>query len=102
MGKSKIIYGGNVLIDLTADTIEAGKVLLGYKFHGPDGEIHTGSCTFDLDTSGATVKASEILIGKTAGARGTMITGEMPHNCSFASPLPPFPPGLSHAGSPGF
>lgn len=59
MGKSKIIYGGTVLIDLTADTIADGKVLLGYKFHGPDGEIHTGSCTFDLDTSGATVKASE-------------------------------------------
>ena len=68
MGKNKIIYGGQVLIDLTADTVEPGKVLLGYKYHGPDGEVHSGSCTFDLDTSGATVKASEILIGKTAGA----------------------------------
>ena len=87
MGKSKIIYGGNVLIDLTADTIEDGKVLLGYKFHGPDGELHTGSCTFDLDTSGATVKASEILIGKTAGARGTMITGEMPNNGAVAAKI---------------
>ena len=87
MGKSKIIYGGTVLIDLTADTIADGKVLLGYKFHGPDGEIHTGSCTFDLDTSGATVKASEILIGKTAGARGTMITGEMPNNGAVAAKI---------------
>lgn len=87
MGKSKIIYGGNVLIDLTADTIEDGKVLLGYKFHGADGELHTGSCTFDLDTSGATVKASEILIGKTAGARGTMITGEMPNNGAVAAKI---------------
>ena len=87
MGKSKIIYGGNVLIDLTADTIEDGKVLLGYKFHGPDGEVHTGSCTFDLDTSGATVKASEILIGKTAGVRGTMITGEMPNNGAVAAKI---------------
>lgn len=87
MGKSKIIYGGNVLIDLTADTIEDGKVLLGYKFHGPDGELHTGSCTFDLDTSGATVKASEILIGKTAGVRGTMITGEMPNNGAVAAKI---------------
>nr|DAJ45935.1 MAG TPA: tail protein [Caudoviricetes sp.] len=87
MGKSKIIYGGTVLIDLTADTIADGKVLLGYKFHGPDGEIHTGSCTFDLDTSGATVKASEVLIGKTAGARGTMITGEMPNNGAVAAKI---------------
>ena len=53
MGKNKIIYGGQVLIDLTADTVEPGKVLLGYKYHGPDGEVHSGSCTFDLDTSGA-------------------------------------------------
>lgn len=85
MGKNKIIYGGQVLIDLTADTVEPGKVLLGYKYHGPDGEVHSGSCTFDLDTSGATVKASEILIGKTAGARGAMITGEMPNNGAVAA-----------------
>ena len=87
MGRNKIVYGGQVLIDLTADTVEAGKVLLGYKYHGPDGEIHTGSCTFDLDTSGATVKASEILIGKTAGARGSMITGEMPNNGAVAAKI---------------
>lgn len=87
MGRNKIVYGGQVLIDLTADTIEDGKVLLGYKYHGPDGEIHTGSCTFDLDTSGATVKASEILIGKTAGARGSMITGEMPNNGAVAAKI---------------
>lgn len=85
MGRSKIIYGGEVLLDLTADTIEPGKVLLGFKYHGPDGELHTGTCTFDLDTSGATVKASEILLGKTAGARGSLITGAMPDNGAVAA-----------------
>lgn len=85
MGRSKIIYGGEVLIDLTADTIEPGKVLLGFRYHGPDGELHTGTCTFDLDTSGATVKASEILLGKTAGARGSLITGSMPDNGAVAA-----------------
>jgi hypothetical protein len=85
MGRSKIIYGGEVLLDLTADTIEQGKVLLGFKYHGPDGELHTGTCTFDLDTSGATVKASEILLGKTAGARGSLITGSMPDNGAVAA-----------------
>ena len=63
MGRSKFIYGGEVLLDLTADTVEPGKVLLGFKYHGSDGELHTGTCEFDLDTSGATVKASEILFG---------------------------------------
>ena len=85
MGRSKIIYGGEVLLDLTADTIEPGKVLLGFKYHGPDGELHTGTCTFDLDTSGATVKASEILLGKTAGARGSLITGSRPDNGAVAA-----------------
>lgn len=85
MGRSKIIYGGEVLLDLTADTIEPGKVLLGFKYHGPDGELHAGTCTFDLDTSGATVKASEILLGKTAGARGSLITGSMPDNGAVAA-----------------
>lgn len=85
MGRSKIIYGGEVLLDLTADTIEPGKVLLGFKYHGSDGELHTGTCTFDLDTSGATVKASEILLGKTAGARGSLITGSMPDNGAVAA-----------------
>lgn len=85
MGRSKIIYGGEVLLDLTADTIEPGKVLLGFKYHGPDGELHTGTCTFDLDTSGATVKASESLLGKTAGARGSLITGSMPDNGAVAA-----------------
>lgn len=85
MGRSKNIYGGEVLLDLTADTIEPGKVLLGFKYHGPDGELHTGTCTFDLDTSGATVKASEILLGKTAGARGSLITGSMPDNGAVAA-----------------
>lgn len=87
MGKNKIIYGGNVLIDLTADTVEPGKVLLGYKYHGPDGDLHEGACTFDLDTSDATVKASEVLIGKTAGARGAMLVGEMPNNGAVAAKI---------------
>ena len=32
MGRSKFIYGGEVLLDLTADTVEPGKVLLGFKY----------------------------------------------------------------------
>ena len=87
MGRSKFIYGGEVLLDLTADTVEPGKVLLGFKYHGSDGELHTGTCEFDLDTSGATVKASEILFGKTAGARGSLITGEMPNNGAVAAKI---------------
>lgn len=80
MGKSKIIYGGNVLIDLTADTVVADKLLSGYTAHGADGEQVTGACTFDADTQDATAADAEILSGKTAYVRGVKKTGTMKNN----------------------
>lgn len=80
MAKNKIIYGGDVLIDLTADTVTADKVLEGYTFHDKAGEILEGECTFDSDTSEDTASVAEILVGKTAHARGALLTGTMPDN----------------------
>ena len=80
MGKSKIIYGGKVLMDLTADTITKDKLLTGYTAHGADGEPIEGACTFDADTQDATAADAEILSGKTAYVRGTKKTGTMPNN----------------------
>lgn len=74
---SKIIYGGTTLIDLTADTVAANKLLYGYTAHGADGEEITGSCTFDADTSDANATADEILSGKTAYKNGSKLTGTM-------------------------
>ena len=56
---SKVIYGGTTLIDLTADTVQANKLLYGYTAHGADGEEITGSCTYDADTQDANALASE-------------------------------------------
>lgn len=80
MAISKVVYGGDTLIDLTPDTITPDKALKGYTFHGADGEKKTGSCTFDVDTSGATAAIAEVLAGKTFGAKGKMNTGTMPNN----------------------
>ena len=80
MGKNKIIYGGNVLIDLTADTVSADKLLSGITAHDKSGEIIEGTCTYDSDTQDATVSVAEMLIGKTAYARGSKLTGTMPNN----------------------
>lgn len=80
MGVSKVIYGGNVLIDLTGDTVAADKLLSGYKAHGADGEAINGTCAFDVDSSGATATAAEILAGKKAAAKGSMVTGTMKNN----------------------
>ena len=84
---SKIISGGKVLIDLTQDTVVAEKFLAGYTAHGANGELITGTCTFDADTQDATVTASEILVGKTAYAKGNKVTGEMVNNGAVAGTI---------------
>ena len=80
MGVSKVIYGGNTLIDLTADTVKQDKVLKGYTTHGADGEPITGTCDFDVNTQDATAADSEILLGKTAYVKGAKKTGTMKNN----------------------
>lgn len=78
--KNKIIWDGEVLIDLTADTVTADKLLYGYTAHDMAGNVITGSCTYDSNTQDATVQVAEILSGKTAYARGTRLTGSMTNN----------------------
>lgn len=43
MGVSKVVYGSNTLIDLTADTITAADLMQGKTAHGADGEAITGT-----------------------------------------------------------
>lgn len=80
MAINKVIYGGNTLIDLTGDTVTEADVLSGVKFHLPSGEDGTGTCSYDSDTSEDTATVAEILLGKTAHARGVELTGTMPNN----------------------
>lgn len=80
MGISKVVYGGETLIDLTADTVEADKLLTGIKAHGADGELITGTCDYDANTEDATATAAEILKGKTAYKAGSKVTGTMNNN----------------------
>lgn len=79
MANNKIIYFGEVLMDLTGDTVTADKLLSGYKAHDKSGEVITGTCAFDSDTSSGTVDASEILSGEIAFSQGNKITGTMPN-----------------------
>ena len=78
--KNKVIYGGTVLIDLTSDTVTADKLAEGITAHDKSGEIITGTNTYDSDTSDDTAMVAEILEGKTAHARGSLITGTMKNN----------------------
>lgn len=87
MAISKVVYGGNTLIDLTADSVTADKLLKGIKAHGADGEPVTGTCTFDADTQDATATAAEILSGKAAYNKGEKVTGTMKNNGAVAGKI---------------
>ena len=75
-----VLASGEVLIDLTGDTVDAAHVLDGFAFHDKSGAPVTGTCTYDSDTSDDTAAIGEILSGKTAHARGALLTGTMPNN----------------------
>ena len=77
---NKVIYGNTVLIDLTADTVTADKILAGFTAHDQSGAVITGTCAYDVNSGDATVQVAEMLSGKTAYARGTKLTGTMPNN----------------------
>lgn len=76
---NKVIFGSEVLIDLTADTVTADKILATYTTHDATGTVITGTCDFDVNSQDATVKVAEMLDGKTAYARGEKLVGTMPN-----------------------
>lgn len=87
MAISKVIYGGETLIDLTADTITADKLKKGYTAHGANGEVINGTCEHDANTQDATATDAEILAGKTAYVKGTKKTGKMANNGAVAGKI---------------
>lgn len=87
MAINKVVYGDQVLIDLTGDTVTADKLLSGFTAHGKDGSTIEGACTFDVNSQDATAAVAEILVGKTAYARGVKLTGTMPDNASVSGEI---------------
>ena len=76
---NKVIYGGNTLIDLTADTVIASGLQSGLTAHDKSGAVITGTNTYDADTSDADASQAEILLNKTAYVNGVKLTGTMPN-----------------------
>ena len=82
MGRSKVIYGGETLIDLTGDNISADKMFVGTTAHGADGEPIAGEFTLDAELSAQNTLIDQIktaLRGKSAGDGGddTQITAAL-------------------------
>lgn len=84
---NKVVYAGDTLIDLTADTVSADKLTSGITAHDKSGAVITGTNTYDSDTSNDTAAVAEILSGKTAHARGALLTGTMPNNGSVTGTI---------------
>lgn len=84
---SKVIFNGEVLIDLTGDTVVADKLLKGITAHGKDGAPVAGTCDWDAATGDATAAAAEILTGKTAYVKGKKVTGTMPNRGAVAGKI---------------
>ena len=80
MAINKVIYGGETLIDLTGDTVTKDKVLAPATFHGKNGVQETGTCTYDSDTSNATLQVAEALEGGIFYGNGVRKVGTMPNN----------------------
>lgn len=53
MGVSKVIYGSNSLVDLTADTVTDSALLSGYTAHDKAGNSITGTLVTQICYSGS-------------------------------------------------
>lgn len=80
MAINKVVYGEEVLIDLTGDSVTEDTLAKGVTAHDKSGAVITGTSTKDVDSTDATAAVSEVLLGKTAYARGQKLTGTMPNN----------------------
>lgn len=80
MAVNKVIYGGNVIMDITDTTAEASHVDSSVYFYTNAGVKTQGTSTKDSDTTDANASASEILSGQTAYVNKNKITGSMPNN----------------------
>lgn len=76
---SKVVVDGEVLIDLTNDTVTADKLSRGVTAHDKSGAVISGTNTYDADTSDGTVSAGEVLYGEVCYSGGSRIVGTMPN-----------------------
>lgn len=60
MGVNKVIYGTEILIDLSSDTVRADSLRTGYTAHGANGELIVGTLTTSAAGSTSPLEPYEI------------------------------------------
>lgn len=87
MANNKIIFGNEVLLDLTQDTIMAADLAKDVTAHDKSGNQIVGTNTYDADTSDADASAGELLATKTAYVNGVKLTGSMPNRGAISETI---------------
>lgn len=87
MGKSKVVFGNTVVMDISDSTVDESHLLSGVTAYDHNGDKITGTCDFDADTKDATALVGEILLNKTAYVNGNKLTGSMPNRGSVSGTI---------------
>lgn len=60
MARNKVVYGGETLIDLTADTVTANTLLQGSTAHDKSGAVINGAVQFITYYTGTTAPSASL------------------------------------------
>lgn len=75
MAINKVIYGNQIVMDLTSDTVQESDVHTGYSCHDASGSVINGTFDFATATSG-TATSADLPYGKSLWVNGQLVEGE--------------------------